>query len=126
MKNRMKRVLDECIICGADFEEIRTTEPCEACKKKYLSVGVYIIETEEIDRDGKPILTATGNFAVVEDGLFKELFPDVDIPAHKAIMVQVGIVEGFCKNPHLQEQKWRVKTGNKYKGVNRIERRAVE
>jgi hypothetical protein len=122
MKNRMKKVLTECIICGGDFQILRTTKPCEVCKKKYLSVGVYIIETEEVQRDGKPILTATGNFAVLEDSLFAELFPDVTVPEHKAIMVQVGIVEEICKNKHLHEQTWRVLTGNQYTGVNRMKR----
>lgn len=103
---------------GGDFEILRTTEPCEACKKKYLSVGVYIIETKEIERDGKPILTATGNFAVMEDGLFKELFPDQDIPEHKAIMVPVGLVETICKNMKDTEGSltW---TGKKDVSINR-------
>ena len=52
--NRIKNIVEECIICTGDFEILRTTEPCEACKKKYLSAGVYIIETKEIERNGKP------------------------------------------------------------------------
>ena len=95
---RIKRVLTECILCGGDFKILKTTEPCPACKKEYLSIGVMLIETVYKWVDGKRILTGTGDAVVVEDALFRGWFPGVTIPEHKAVMIKPELLEDIRKN----------------------------
>jgi len=97
MRNIVREGKKDCIICGADFDKIRTTKPCASCVEKYLKTGTYLIEIKEITKNGKKMLTATGNFAVMEDDLFAEMFPNEKVSDTKAIMVPIGLCEAIVK-----------------------------
>ncbi len=95
--NRIKSSFQECIICEDDFGMHKTMEPCRVCRKKYLSDGVMLIEVIIQEVDEKEYSAATGNFAIVGDSMFREMFPDIIIPDAKTVIVPIGIVEPIVK-----------------------------
>ncbi len=79
--------ISQCILCGEDKNElvllgaaykeqapmrmITTVEPCDACRKTYLSRGVMLVEAEVNDK-GQRI--PTGPVMVLKDAAFKRIF----------------------------------------------------
>jgi hypothetical protein len=97
MKNRLKRILKECILCGGDLKVLRTTKPCDACRAKYLTKGVMLVEYETLWEDGKAVERLTGNFSVVDDDLFEEM-SGREVPKYKTILVKPGLIEMIVRN----------------------------
>ena len=102
-----------CIICGEDKNEIAllgsnyknksgkviqapskmvtSIEPCDNCREKYLSQGVMLVEADQ-DYNGNP--APTGNFLVVKNEAFKNIFT-VDIPAKKICYIDTETFSKF-------------------------------
>ena len=96
--------LDVCMVCqketgsivllGASYKEeapmrmVCGIEPCDACRKKYLSKGVLLVEVA--DEEAKQ---PTGAFLIIKDSGFKKLFPTRHIPSVRIVRVQVGILQ---------------------------------
>lgn len=107
--------LPVCIICGEEKGEIALLgnaykgeapkhmlvdiEPCDKCRKKYLSKGVLLVEVkrEWNDSRAKHEDIPTGRVTVIRDGAFEKVF-NQKFPKGKVVKVEVGILE------RLQEQ----------------------
>lgn len=95
--------ISQCIICGKDFEivlfggaikeeapmhcGVRSPEPCEDCKKKYLKEGVLLIE---IENENEGVLT--GRIAVIKDEAFNRVF-NTSLPEKKIAFVEIGVLD---------------------------------
>lgn len=74
-------------------KEQRTLEVCDKCMAKYLKEGVCMIEAEPIKENGKEGFETNGSFAVIKDNAFKQLFPNMEIPEHKRVFVEIGLLQ---------------------------------
>lgn len=97
-----------CIICrkekgeiallGASYKEqapmkmLLDIEPCQDCRKKYLSNGVLLVEVEVEYRTGKEHKIPTGNIVVIKTEAFSRIFED-PIPSKNICMVEVGVLQ---------------------------------
>jgi len=88
--------ISKCILCGkqknqitllgsaykeqAPMTMVTEIEPCETCRKKYLSKGVMLIEATK-DEKGK--IMPTGRIAVLKDEAYNKIF---NIPAPRKIV----------------------------------------
>jgi deoxycytidylate deaminase len=100
--------LSQCILCGEETGEIAllggnykekapmrmitSIEPCDKCKKKYLSDGVMLVEAEEeYDWNKKLRTKPTGKVAVIKQSAFEKLFNQKSIK--KVAFVEVGLLD---------------------------------
>lgn len=98
-----------CIICGEDKgliaflganykgeaprKMIMDIEPCDKCKEKYLNTGVAIFEADP-DGRGNPI--PTGNFIVIRDEVYEQIFQD-KVPGPKIALMSSAEFDQFQK-----------------------------
>jgi hypothetical protein len=88
--------MEKCVICGKPtnalfldrrlrsvFERYTTTPTsvCDACRKKYLSEGVMMINPQ------------SGRLLVLKDEAFKRLFPQIPIPKGKITFAEEEVFE---------------------------------
>lgn len=90
--------ISQCILCGKEKNEIAllgasykgqapmrmvtSIEPCEKCKKKYLSKGTMLVEATKEDSKVRP----TGRVAVIKDKAYKRM---TDVPApNKVVFIE--------------------------------------
>jgi hypothetical protein len=109
--------LPVCIICGEETGEIAMlgagykgeapkhmvldVKPCEKCYQKYLKRGTLLVEAEqEADGTKQP----TGKVTVIRDEAFKQVF-NQEIPEHKIIFVEVGILKMLEEQSKHAEEK---------------------
>lgn len=112
-KYGLNPTISQCIICGREKNEIAllgagykgeapmhmviSIEPCDECKKKYLSIGVLLVEaTNEYrplrGRASKLIPVPTGSCKVIKDEAFKRMF-NIEIPKKKICLVESDVFE---------------------------------
>lgn len=100
-KYGLNPTLPVCIICGKDKGEIALlgaaykeqapmhmlvdVEPCDDCRKKYLSVGVLLLEVKE-DKH-----TPTGTMSVIKTEAYNEIFK-TPAPARHIVFVEEGLL----------------------------------
>ena len=104
--------ISKCMVCGEDKNElllllgasfkgeapmhmVTSVEPCEVCKKKYLTVGVLMAEAtiepvRGVSDKKEPVPTRA--FAIIKDEAFKRMF-DKEIPKHKICYLELGMLE---------------------------------
>ena len=76
----------------APMHLILSIEPCEACRKEYLTNGVLLVEAENhFGRGNKIEKRPTGSFSILKDEAFKRIF-NCEIPKEKIAMVEVGLL----------------------------------
>lgn len=111
--------ISQCILCGksknqiallgASYKEeapmnmVTEVEPCDECKKKYLSKGVMMVEaTKELNG-----FHPTGKIAVIKDKFFKKAFKGTSIPSRKIAFTEIGVLErmGVLKEKMKKEAK---------------------
>lgn len=77
----------------APMKMVTSIEPCKKCKKKYLSVGVLLVEVKlGFDDRGKAMKEPTGNVTVLKDKAFEQVFSQKP-PAGKIAMVEEGVIQ---------------------------------
>jgi hypothetical protein len=95
-----------CIVCGHSKNEIAllgnsfkekapmsmviSVEPCDDCRKKYLSVGTMICEATEEWKNDKKYPQPTGRLAIIKDEAFKQIFGR-ELPPRKIAFVDVEV-----------------------------------
>ena len=118
--------ISKCIICGkqknqiallgagykkqAPMSMVTEPEPCEECKKKYLSKGVMMVEAEQVHYgySGKVKYAPTGKLAVIKDIAFKKIFK-TPIPQHKIAFAEIGLLDKMGvlkKNINKEARGW--------------------
>jgi hypothetical protein len=114
--------LPVCIVCGEEKGEIALLgaaykgeapmhmlidiEPCDTCRKKYLSKGVLLVEVkrEWVDSRAKHEDIPTGRVTVIRDGAFKQVFGQ-DVPKGKIVKVEVGILQRIQEQSEEHEKE---------------------
>lgn len=79
----------------APREGIYTTEPCDACKEKYLSKGVMILEA---NTDGVP----TGDLIIVTEEAFKS-FSTMPIPEKRIIRMYSDMFKDLFRKDNNED-----------------------
>ena len=74
---------------------VTTIEPCNKCKKKYLSKGVLLLEAKK-EPIGKTQPIPTGKLTILKDKAFSKIF-NKPIPKQKICFVEVGILDKMTK-----------------------------
>lgn len=110
--------LDVCMVCqketgsivllGASYDGeapmrmVCGIEPCDACRKKYLTKGILLVEAEEKyqGNSDKKVKRPTGKFIIIKDSGFKRMFPTHQLPVGKIIMVEVGVLQKLNQQTH--------------------------
>lgn len=88
-----------CFVCGKEKNEIAllgaaykghapmhmviNIDPCDVCRKKYLSIGVLIVEATEGGKQPTP----TGRLTILKDEAFSRIFT-IEIPKRKIVFCE--------------------------------------